>query len=558
MEERIAFIDRLRREDSESEWVEFKRDNYQPQLIGEYISALANSACILGKPAGYLIFGIDDETHDIVGTNFNPLTAKGKGNQDLLLWLSLGLQPNVGFEYECIQHPDGKIIVLRINAAYDRPVKFYGVAHIRIGSNKTQLSNHPEKERIIWTRKNDWSGLICPSATLDDLDPDAINKAREQFIIKHPGQELECKSWDDVTFLNKSKIAVHGELTNTALLLLGKDESATLISPAVAKISWILKDSQNIELDYQHFGPPFILNVDSILRKIRNLTLRTLPSGTLFPQEVSQYDPWVIREALHNCIAHQDYGLKGRIEIVETPQSIILSNVGNFLPGDIETVIQQDAPLEIYRNPFLAEAMVNLNMIDTQGGGIKRMFQAQIRRYFPLPDYDLSNPDRVIVRIPGNILDEQYTRLLMERTNLDIHKVMLLDKIQKRVSITREEHHQLKAYGLVEGRYPNIIIAGSIAEITGQMARHIRERGFNDQYYMDMIIALIEKKCGPVSRKDIDQLLFDKLPEIMSPKQKKDKIHNLLSELVRRKQIQNEGPRNKPKWLLMEESEDHK
>ena len=79
--------------------------------------------------------------------------------------------------------------------------------------------------------------------------------------------------------------------------------------------------------------------------------------------------------------------------MVESPASLILSNVGGFLPGSVETVIRQDAPLEIYRNPFLAEAMVNLNMIDTQGGGIKRMFQSQRRRFFPLPDYDLSNPE---------------------------------------------------------------------------------------------------------------------------------------------------------------------
>lgn len=335
--------------------------------------------------------------------------------------------------------------------------------------------------------------------------------------------------------------------------MLGKPESATLLSPAVAKISWILKDSQNRELDYEHFGPPFILNVDMVLKRIRNLTLRTLPSGTLFPQEISQYDPWVIREALHNCIAHQDYGLRGRIEIVETPENVILTNVGSFLPGDVRTVIQQDAPLEIYRNPFLAEAMVNLNMIDTQGGGIKRMFQHQIRRYFPLPDYDLSNPERVMVKIPGNILDEQYTRILMERSHLDIQKVMLLDKIQKRIPITREDHQELKSLGLVEGRYPNIIIAGSIAELTGQTARHIRQRGFNDQYYLDLILALL-REHEPVSRRDIDNLLIDKLPEVMNEKQKSSKVHNLLSELVRRGQIRNIGPKNKPKWTLLEES----
>jgi len=204
----------------------------------------------------------------------------------------------------------------------------------------------------------------------------------------------------------------------------------------------------------------------------------------LYPQEITQYDPWVIREALHNCIAHQDYGLRGRINVVETPSAILLSNVGSFLPGDVEKVIHQDAPLEIYRNPFLADAMVNLNMIDTQGGGIKRMFQVQIKRFFPLPDYDLSEPDRVAVTVRGEILDEQYSRLLMERADLDLWQVMLLDKIQKRMMVTREEHRQLKAAGLVEGRYPNLLIGGRVAKLTGQEARHIRERGFNKQYYL--------------------------------------------------------------------------
>ncbi len=548
----LRLIERLRRESGESEWLEFKHDYYEPQLIGEYLSALANSACILGKNVGYLVFGINDTTHEVVGTQFDPITAK-KGNQNLLLWLSLGLQPNVGFEYEIVEHPDGTVVIFKVNAAWDRPVRFYGTAYIRVGSSKTQLSNHPEKERIIWTRRTDWSGLICERVSFDDLDLVAIRKAREQFIIKHPGQASESAQWDNTTFLNKAKLAIHGDLTNAALLLLGKPESATLLSPAVAKISWILKDAQNRELDYEHFGPPFILNVDKVLNRIRNLTLRTLPSGTLFPQEISQYDPWVIREALHNCIAHQDYGLRGRIEIVETPENVILTNVGSFLPGDVRTVIQQDAPLEIYRNPFLAEAMVNLNMIDTQGGGIKRMFQAQIRRYFPLPDYDLSNYERVIVKIPGSILDEQYTRILMERSHLDIQNVMLLDKIQKRIPITREDHRELKALGLVEGRYPNIFIAGSIAELTGQTARHIRERGFNDQYYMDLILALL-KEHEPQTRQEIDNLLIDKLPEVMSETQKKNKIHNLLSELVRRRRIQNSGPKNKPTWVLTEES----
>ena len=545
----IVLVDRLRREPYETEWLEFKENWYEPQVIGEYFSALSNGACLAGKNRGYLVFGINDATHEVVGTSFDPYTIKAKGNQDLLIWLSLGLQPNVGFETHIFDHPNGRVVLFEIGGAWDRPVCFYGTAYIRVGSSRTTLAKHPDKERSLWSRRTDWTAELCERATLDDLDPDAINKAREQFKIKHPKKVDEVATWDDLTFLNKAKLAIHGALTNSTIILLGKSEAASLLSPAVVKISWILKDGQNRELDYEHFGPPFILQVDRVLQRIRNLTLRTLPSGTLFPQEISQYDPWVIREGLHNCIAHQDYGLRGRINVVETPNSILLSNMGSFIPGDVEKVIRQDAPLEVYRNPFLAEAMVNLNMIDTQGGGIKRMFQAQIKRFFPLPDYDLSQPDRVAVTVRGEILDEKYSRLLMERADLDLWLVILLDKLQKKVLISRDDHRRLKEANVVEGRYPNLLISSKVAKMTGQEARHILERGFNKKYYMDLILALV-KEHGPVPREKIDEMLINKLPEVLTEKQKRSKVHNLLSELSRNAMINNIGTRGQSQWII--------
>ncbi len=547
----ITFIDRLRSEPYEQEWFEFKQNNYEPQLIGEYLSALANAACLAGKPHGYLIFGIDDKTHKITGTTFEPYKTKGKGNQDLHLWLSLGLHPNVGFDIAIVHHPEGRIVLFAITAAWNRPVLFYGKAYIRVGSCKTELAKHPELERTIWTIRTDWSAQICETATIDDLDPDALIRARLEYLTKYPNKEDEFAAWNDTTFLNKAGLTKQGAITNTALLLLGRPESASLLSPAVARITWILKDDKNQELDYYHANPPFLLQVDEILKKIRNLTIRVMPSGTLFPNELSQYDPWVIREALHNCIAHQDYMLRGRIQVIETPDNIILTNLGRFLPGDVQTVIMQDAPLEIYRSPFLTMAMVNLNMIDTQGGGIKKMFQSHARRFFPLPDYDISESDRVKVTIPGRIPDEQYSRLLMERTDLDLQTIILLDKVQKKKPLTKEEYAHLKKQGLVEGRYPKVIIAGTIAEITGQTAKHTRDKGFDDPYYLDLILLLISDH-GPVSRKEIDELLMNKLPEILTDEQKRSKIHNFLSTLSRQKRIRNTGTRKDPKWIINE------
>lgn len=391
---------------------------------------------------------------------------------------------------------------------------------------------------------------MCERASLEDLDPVAIAKARAEYKAKFPKKSADVDGWDDTVFLNKTRLTNRGGVTHAALLLLGREESSILLAPAVARMSWILKNDRNEELDYEHFDPPFLLNVDKMLARIRNLTVRELPHGTLFPVEMSQYDPWVIREALHNAIAHQDYGLRGRINIVETPDNLILSNVGTFLPGAVETVIQQDAPLEIYRNPLLAEAMVNLNMIDTQGGGIKRMFQKQRNRFFPLPDYDLSEPERVKVELQGRILDERYTRLLMANTDLDLFTIILLDKVQKRRMITPEEHRSLKARKLVEGRYPNVVVAAKVAAAVGEKAQHIRDRGFDGKYYQDLILALI-KEHQPVTREDIDRLLLDKLPEVLDEAQKHNRIHYLLGKLAQKGQIRNEGSRKFPRWVLM-------
>lgn len=551
MSGQIALIDRLRALPTETEWVEFKRNRYEPQVLGEYLSALANAACLSGQPRGYLAFGIDDTTHVVVGTTFDLYAEKGKGNQDLLPWLAAGLRPNTGFEAYVVEHPDGLVALFEVGPARDQPVSFYGTPYIRVGTSKTELGKHPEKARALWTRGSDWSGEVCEAASLADLAPAALAKAREQFVVKHPNQAAEVAGWDDRTFLNKAKILKHGAVTNAALLLLGLREAATLLSPAVAKISWILKDANNRELDYEHIGPPFLLAGDYLLKRIRNLNVRELPSGTLFPQEITQYDSWVIREALHNSVAHQDYRRQGRISVVEFPDRVLVTNVGEFLPGNIETVIRQDAPQAIYRNPFLADAMVELNLIDTQGGGIKRMFETQRRRSFPLPDYDLTQAGQVTVSIAGRILDERYTRLLMERTDLDLGQVMLLDRVQKGQRIARDDHQRLKAAGLVEGRYPNVIVSGALAKATGEAARHIRERGFDKRYYLDMILALV-REHGPVERKDVDDVLIPKLPDRLNDQQKRRKVHNLLQELRRAGKITNHGTRAHPRWVTAE------
>ena len=549
----VRFLDELRSEPHETEWLEFKRSKVQPpDRLGEYISALANSAALKRRGHGYLVIGVDDGDHAVVGTNFDTSTAVHK-RQNLFLWTLRQLDPSVPVEVHEVLHPAGRAVILQIAAAQGRPVRFHGVGYVRVGSHTTTLQDHPHLEAALWRQESDWSAAIVEAATLDDLDPEAVAKARFEYLQKHPGQAAEVSAWDDTVFLNKARVTRGGRITRTAMILLGHPESDALLSPAMARVTWLLKDAEGNDLDYAHFDPPFILRVDEIARRVRNLTLRAMPSGTLFPAEIQQYDAYVLREALHNAIAHQDYGLRGRVQVVETPSRLLITNVGSFIPRSLENVLRRDAPDDVYRNPFLAAAMVNLNMIDTQGGGIRRMFQRQRERFMPLPDYDLREPDRVAVSIPGRILDEQYSRLLMERTDIDLWQALLLDRVQKGERIPHEAHLRLRRQGLVEGRYPRTILSGSVARVTGSTARHIQARGLSDAFYRELVLSLV-REHAPVSRAQVDELLLNKLPDVLTERQKHTKVSNTLRSLVHRGLIENRGTRRHPRWFAVEES----
>ena len=165
---------------------------------------------------------------------------------------------------------------------------------------------------------------------------------------------------------------VNGKLRRAAIILLGKMFSDSKLRPAVAEVTWTLRDSKQEVVDYEHFSVPFILTVDEILAKIHNLTLREMPGGTLFPDTMKQYDDYTIREALHNCIAHEDYTLQQRINLVENPGFLYYANGGTFIPGTLENALETQGPQRFFRNACLCKAMVHFNMIDTVSRGIKK------------------------------------------------------------------------------------------------------------------------------------------------------------------------------------------
>lgn len=535
---------------AETEWVEFKAasGSYDFDQLGRYFSALSNEANLHAKPFGWLVFGVTDGVpRSVCGTRY-------KESADALNKLKheVAQDTNHQLSFHAIHElaVEGKrVLLFQIPAAINGvPTEWRGRVYGRNGESTGTLSL-AKIDRIRAPLLVDWSAQICARATLAALDPAAIQFARTQFREKNPRLAGEIDAWDDLTFLNKAKVCMEGGITHTALLLLGWPESASLLSPAVAQITWVLKDEKGVEKDYAHFGPPFILAVEQVFARIRNLTYRYLPNATLFPTEIKQYDEWVIRETLHNCIAHQDYPLAGRINVVEQADTLLFTNLGGFIPGSVENMIHRDSPPEVYRNRFLAQAMVNLNMIDTIGSGIKRMFRIQRDRFFPMPDYDLTEPGRVKVRHTGKILDERYTRLLIENTDLDLDVIIALDKVQKRRTISDEDFRRLKSLQLVEGRRPNLFVSARIAAAIGDKAGYIKNRAFDKAHYADMVVAYL-KEYREASRADFDRLLLDKLSDALNTPQKARFVANLLQGMRKAGSIEAVGSRRWTKWRL--------
>lgn len=504
-----------------------------------YVSAIANMR------GGHLVIGVEDKTLNISGIqNFRDYTpenlpARMSGNCTHLI--------TEGLYVESITTTDtGKTVwIIHIpKHAPRKPVIAHKQAWQRIGDSLTKISQEREEAILNEPLHNieDWSAAIVPDAAIDDLEPKAIAVARENYKNKFPDKAADVDTWDDATFLNKAKVTIKGKITRAAIVLLGKEESEHFISPAEAKIRWLLKDSRGNDKDYQIEACPLLLAVDKIYAKIRNLKYRYLKDGTLFPDEVDQYEPFVIREAINNCIAHQDYTKGGRINVVEMEDQLIFSSLGSFIPGTIEQVIKENAPEEHYRNRFLATAMFNLKMVDTIGSGIRRMHEYQRQRFFPMPEYEIT-PKRITVTIIGKVLDTEYAKTLARNPQLSLEQIMALDKVQKRKALTDDEIKHLKDYGLIEGRKPNYVISAKVvASLSSEdlKAHYIKQRGLDDEYYKKLIIEYL-LKFGKSPRRDIEKLLWDKLPDILSETQKKNKVGNLLSSLRVDGRIENNG-----------------
>lgn len=533
---------------SENRFLEFKANYLDAQRLGKYISALSNGACLDRQDFAYLFFGVEDGTMKVTGTAFNPSSEKAAGNQSLEIFLRQYTEPRINFTIEeFLYRGEKRIVMFKIPAAVSEPVHFMRKAYVRVDSHTTELAPYADWTREIYTSSTDWTAQIVEDATIDDLDPEAVFLARNGYKQRYPDYAAESDRWTDEVFLSKANLLKDGRVTRATMLLLGREEKSHLLDH-IAQMVW--KCHQDGETFGDIYTIPYVKTTSKLLSRIRNYRFKIYPRDSLIPAEVWKYDAESILEGLHNCIAHQDYRRNERIVVTEKSDKLTFENAGGFYDGNYEEYILGEKTPRRYRNPFLVKAMVNIKMIDTQGYGIHKLFLKQKERFLPMPDYDGSRTDSVAMHLPGTVIDERYSLMLLQKHDLTLYETVMLDNVQKQKPISAEAFAVLKKKRLVEGRRPSIYIAKQLAHTVDRKVEYSRHKGLQERECTALLIGAL-KDHQSLKKREVVLLLKNVLSDQLTDKQKEDKIDNLLRKMKKSGIITNVSRGNQSVWLLV-------
>ena len=545
------------KENERHEWKEWsslkgKINGHEGDDLASYLSALSN------MDGGCVVIGAKDGTLEPTGIrDFATYTPENVPGRLLATCANL---PSLGLVVDVHRATDTGATVWLVHVprhAPRKPVYSHAKAWQRDGDSLTTLRDDRLQAILCeLLAADDWSAAVVPDATVDDLDRAALDLARRKFAEKMRRERwaAEISSWDDLKFLGKAGLAANGGITRAALLLLGDAQRATRLLNHPAEISWKLPDERVIE----HFTPPFLLTTTQVLGRIRNPNIKLFPAAQLIATELPRYETPVVLEALHNCVAHQDYARGARIVVEEAGSRLRFINEGGFVNGVPDDYVDGSRTLTVYRNPWLAAAMNRIGMIDKAGFGIKDMFGKQRERFLPLPDYVGSSINQTVFNVFGQAIDENYSRLLMERADLPIEQVLWLDRVQKHVAIEATQAAALKRAGFIEGRKPNWHVSALVANLTDRRVEYTRARGLDDLHFKRLVIEHL-KRFDSATGDELRKLILNKLPEVLTDSQRRSKAGNLLTTLRKRgvdgwKIVADRRGAGAPRWRLVKGS----
>lgn len=539
----------------ECEYVEFKENYFKIDDFLKYYSALSNSATLHNEDFGYMVFGVSDNGN-ILGTHNN------KDEKDLKIKIENWFGNSRDFKIYKFAVEEKNIVIYQIPCAKGRiaqcKINKVNVALYRVGSHNSDIFSSLDCNKIVEKIAlfgNDWSAISVDDANIDDLDDKALELAMGRYKEKNP--KLNIKNWSIKTFLERVGLIKDSKLINACLVLLGKKESAYKLknSSDSVEILWRLDTLE--EKASQYFSPPLILSTSQAWNMIRNPKYKIYPANELIAREVDKYDQKVFLEALHNCIAHQDYFAGKRIVILEKIDKLIFINAGNFYDGKAEDyVLDIKSVASKYRNKSLVDAMRELGMIDKLGSGVKSIYEAQRRKYFPLPTYSYINDfDETRLEIYGKEIDKKFTEILINKGDMEFYKTIMLDKIQKNRGgeVDEDEARKLSKEKLIEGRRPNYILSMKVAEILDKKADYINKKGSSPEEIAQKILKLLKTFSNGCKRRDIDMACYHMISTLKNDKQKDKMIQNILTKLKKSEVIDKIGEKRNVIWILKKE-----
>lgn len=372
----------------ETEWVEFKENFADPEDIGEYISAISNSTALHGKTRGFIIWGVRDGTHDVVGTSFKPRKTK-IGNAELENWLAFQLRPGVHFTIHEIDRDGKPVVVFEVPAASHTPVRFKETEFIRVGSNKKKLKDHTEKERALWAifaRTTFEQGVAKHGQTgeqvLTLLDYPAYFDLTKQPLPNGKAGILERFAAEN---LITPQAADQYDIRNLGAVLFAKnlDEFGPLGRKAVRVISYEGLGRTKALREHREFRG-YAAAFQSLLSYIDSQTPHTERVKDGLRSETRAYPEDTIRESLGNSLIHQDFTVTGTGPMVELfADRIEITNPGTPL---IDTSRFIDAPPQS-RNESLAALMRRVHICEERGQGIDKVIRAVEMSLLPAPDF---------------------------------------------------------------------------------------------------------------------------------------------------------------------------
>ena len=385
----VALIDGFRAAPSEISWAEFKVDNTDPQMIGELISAVANSAAYSEEAFGFVIWGVRDDDHVVVGTRFTPQDARAS-SQPLELWLSNALSPSIHFQFDEVVHPDGRLVLLTVARATSSPVKFRGVAYIRVGEAKVELSRFPDRERTLWDRlrpsaweSNIAEGFLTDSEVVQLLDTESYFNLLEIPLPSDVPRRLEALEADGLVTRD---VGGRWSIRNSAAVLFANDLAG--FSHLQRKAVRVIEHQGADRIESRRERPGTTKGYAAGFTELRDYLKARLPENEhvqeALRREVSVYPDVAVREVVANALIHQDLSIRGTGPVIEIFEDRLeVSNPGAPLVSPERMI---DFPPRS-RNEKIASLMRRMRICDERGAGVDRIVNSAEVFQLPPPDF---------------------------------------------------------------------------------------------------------------------------------------------------------------------------